>query len=87
MGAGGQIGYGPSKNRLRPSQMRKTLHKCARCGQPASMRIIEDVVDGYWTKIRLALCAVCDKLLIACDLRAWEWFREYTKSASRTEQG
>jgi len=55
-------------------------HKCARCGQPASMRIIEDVVDGYWTKIRLALCAVCDKLLIECDRRAWEWFREYTNS-------
>ena len=35
------------------------------------MRIIEDVVDGYWTKIRLALCAVCDKLLIEGDRRAW----------------
>jgi len=62
--------------------MRKTLDRCARCGQPASMRIIEDVVDGYWIKIRLALCAACDKLLLGCDLRAWEWFREYTLSKS-----
>jgi hypothetical protein len=44
------------------------------------MRIIEEVVDDYWTKIRLALYAVCDKLLIECDRRAWEWFREYTNS-------
>jgi hypothetical protein len=42
------------------------------------MRVIEDVVDGYWTEIRLALCAACDKSLRFCDLRAWEWFREYT---------
>jgi hypothetical protein len=46
------------------------------------MRIIEDVVDGYWTKIRLTLCAVCDKVLIECDRRAWEWFRDYTLNNS-----
>ncbi len=46
------------------------------------MRIIEDVVDGYWTKIRLALCAVCYKLLIGCDRRVWEWLREYTLNKS-----
>ena len=46
------------------------------------MRIIEDVVDGYWTNIRLALCAVCDKLLIGCDRRVWKWFRSHTLSKS-----
>ena len=42
------------------------------------MRVIEDVIDGYWTKIRLSLCAQCDESLRFCDLRAWEWFRKYT---------
>jgi hypothetical protein len=41
------------------------------------MRVIDDVIDGYWTEIRLALCAECDKLLRLCDQRAWEWFHEY----------
>ncbi len=57
--------------------MRKAQHKCARCGEPASWRVIEDGIDGYWTKIRLALCAACDESLRFCDLRAWEWFRKY----------
>ena len=57
--------------------MRKAPHKCARCGKPASRRVIEDVIDGYWTKISLALCASCDESLRFCDLRAWEWFRKY----------
>ena len=52
-------------------------HKCARCGKHASMRVIDDVIDGYWTEIRLALCAGCDKLLTLCDQRTWEWFHEY----------
>ena len=59
-----------------------TTHKCARCGKLASMRIIEDVIDGYWTKIRLALCAACYKSLRFCDRQAWEWFREYTLANS-----
>ena len=50
---------------------------CARCSEPASMRTVEYVIDGYWTKIRLALCAACDESLRFCDL-PWEWFREYT---------
>lgn len=57
--------------------MRKAPHKCARCGKLASMRVIEDVVDGYWTKIGLALCGACYTSLGFCDRRVWEWFREY----------
>jgi hypothetical protein len=57
--------------------MRKERPKCVRCGQPASIRLLEDVIDGYWTQFRLALCAACDESLRFCDLRAWEWFHEY----------
>ncbi len=43
---------------------------------------IEDVVDGYWTKIGLALCAACDESLRLCDGHAWEWFCKYTPKNS-----
>ena len=55
---------------------------CERCGEPALMRVIEDAIDGYWTKIRLPLCAPCDESLRFCDLRAWNWFRKYTLNNS-----
>ena len=58
-------------------------HKCASCGKRASMRVIDDVIDGYWTEIRLALSAECDKLLRLCDQRAWEWFHEYAFKNSK----
>jgi hypothetical protein len=47
------------------------------------MRLIDNVVDGYWTEIRLALCAECDKVLRFGDQRAWEWFRKYTLKISK----
>jgi len=60
------------------SRMSKAPHHCARCGQPASMRIVEGLVDGYWTPISLALCSICDQSLRFADRHAWEWFRRYT---------
>ena len=58
--------------------MSNAPHECARCGQPASMRSVEGLVDGYWTTISLLLCAICDQSLRFADKHAWEWFRGYT---------
>jgi ribosomal protein S14 len=61
---------------------RKAQHECARCGQPASIRIVEEVLDRYWERFQVPLCDACDESLRFCDGSAWKWFREYAGSVT-----
>jgi hypothetical protein len=65
-----------------PSRPRKAQQECARCGQPASIRIVEEVLDRYWVQFQVPLCDACDESLRFCDRSACKWLREYAGSVT-----
>ncbi|MGA6970003.1 MAG: hypothetical protein WBY93_00115 [Candidatus Binatus sp.] len=48
---------------------------CARCGNAAKHRWIDDLLRWRMYRIGIDLCVKCYDGLMQADARAWAWFR------------